>query len=405
MNQPNTPKKPPASPLWDAQTLSRYFLLIVLFAISVVFYNMLKIFLIPVFLAAVFAGLIYPLYEWLLQVTKNRRGLSAFLACLLLGLIMLIPTYIVADLLRREVVQLYQQNEETVQNILEQIDSSVIDRLAASEWVQRFGIDLQNIDLVSSLREGLRGLSNILITLINKTWAGTFQFMMHVFIMFFTLYYFFKDGERLLNRIKYLSPLNDCHEEMLFKRFISMSRATVKGTLLIGLTQGGLGALLLWIMGFGSPIVAGIVMFFLSIIPMVGAWLVLYPIGFYYMLAGSFWQGMTILLVTAIVISNLDNFMRPKLVGRDTGMHDLLIFFSTIGGMSMFGVMGFIVGPVIATLFLSILEIYSIEFRSQLEAASAMGMEGAPQNEPESAPAPDIHEPETEEQPSAQKPD
>ena len=364
------------APFFEAQRLSRYFLFFVLIAISYVFFNMLKIFLIPVFLAAVFVGLIYPLFEWFLKLTRNNRGLSAFLCCLALVLVMLIPTYFVVDLLRREVVALYQQNEQTVQKIIEGLDASILSRISQNPLLQRFGVDLEQVDLLSSLREALKGLSNLIIFLINKTWTGTFQFFMHLFIMFFTMYYFFKDGAALLSKIKYLSPLNDRHEELLFNRFVSMSRATVKGTLLIGLTQGGLGGLLLFFFGFNSPVVAAVVMFFLSIIPMVGAWLVLYPIGIYYILAGEPWQGLAILLITAVVISNLDNFMRPKLVGRETGMHDLLIFFSTIGGMSMFGVMGFIVGPVIAALFLTILEIYSIEFKAQLDQAS--GKAGPP---------------------------
>ncbi|RME01060.1 MAG: AI-2E family transporter [Calditrichaeota bacterium] len=337
---------------------------------AIVFYNMLKIFLIPVFLAAVFAGLIYPLYEWLLAHTKHNRGLSAFLSCLALVLIILIPTYLVIDLLRHEVVQFYQQNEQTVQKIIKGIDPTILKSITQNEWLKKFGIEFQNIDLQSTLLKTLNGLKGLLLFLINKTGAGTFQFIMNIFIMFFTMYYFFKDGDRLLNHIKYLSPLNDEHEEMLFSRFVSMSRATVKGTLLIGLTQGGAGGLLLWIFGFGSPIVAAVVMFFLSIVPMVGAWLVLYPVGVYYIISGNLWQGVAIILITAFVIGNLDNFLRPKLVGRDTGMHDLFIFFSTIGGMSVFGVMGFIVGPVIAALFLTTLEIYRIEFKDLLDQAS-----------------------------------
>ncbi len=366
------PKNQPSwlAALQDAEKLSRIFLLLVLLLTTVVFYNMVKIFLIPVFLAAMFVGLIYPLYEWLLQFTHQRRALSAFLSCLILALIMLIPTYLVVDLLRREVLQVFTQNEKTVQELLEKLQNNALSSVAVQSWLARFGVDVQQLDIASSLQQGIRGIANLLVRLINKTWAGTFQFVMHVFIMFFTMYYFFKDGSRLLQRIKYLSPLNDEHEEMLFQRFVTMSRATVKGTILIGLTQGGLGALLLWIIGFKSPIVAGIVMFFLSIIPMVGAWLVLYPVGIFYMLTGSVWTGLFVLAFTALVIGNLDNFLRPKLVGRDTGMHDLLIFFATLGGMNMFGVMGFIVGPVVASLFLTVLEIYSIEFKPQLDASA-----------------------------------
>jgi predicted PurR-regulated permease PerM len=110
-------------------------------------------------------------------------------------------------------------------------------------------------------------------------------------------------------------------------------------------------------------------MVILSVIPLVGCWLILYPAAFYLMMTGEFWHGVAVILITAFVISNIDNLLRPRLVGKDAGMHDLMIFFSTLGGLSMFGVMGFIVGPVIAVFFLTILDIYSIEFKTTLDLA------------------------------------
>jgi len=153
------------------------------------------------------------------------------------------------------------------------------------------------------------------------------------------------------------------------QRFVSVSRATVKGTLVIGLVQGTLGGLTLWIFGVSSPILWGLVMVILSIIPLVGGWLVLYPAAVIQLILGNTWEGVGIIIVTAVVISNVDTLLRPRLVGRDAGMHDLLIFFSTIGGISLFGIMGFIIGPVIAVFFLTILDIYSIEFKPMLDIA------------------------------------
>jgi predicted PurR-regulated permease PerM len=111
----------------------------------------------------------------------------------------------------------------------------------------------------------------------------------------------------------------------------------------------------------------------LAIIPLVGAWLVLYPAALIQMVTGHLWQGIGILLVTVIVIVNVDNLMRPRLVGQETGMHDLMVFFSTLGGIGMFGPMGFIIGPMIAALFLSLLDIYSAEFREYLDGTMAAG--------------------------------
>ena len=122
----------------------------------------------------------------------------------------------------------------------------------------------------------------------------------------------------------------------------------------------------------------------LSVIPLVGAWLVLYPAAFVQILTGHLWQGIGILIVTILVIVNVDNLMRPRLVGQETGMHDLMVFFSTLGGISMFGPTGFIIGPMVAALFLSVLDIYSAEFRDHLDGTLPLGSKAPalPQLEP-----------------------
>ena len=232
------------------------------------------------------------------------------------------------------------------------------------------GIDRETLDYQTYIRQAMQGLSKFLLDVISRTKEG-FAVILDVVIILFTMYYFYKDGPKLISWLKYLSPLDDQHEDSLIERFVSVSRATIKGTLVIGLTQGTLGGITLWLFGFSAPVLWGMVMVVLSVIPMVGAWAVLFPAAIIMMVTGSIWKGVAIILITSIIIGNVDNLLRPKLVGRDTGMHDLLIFFSTIGGLSLFGLMGFIVGPVIAVLFLTVLNIYSIEFKPQLDLASS----------------------------------
>ncbi|KAA3661560.1 MAG: AI-2E family transporter [Calditrichaeota bacterium] len=354
-----------------AERFSRYFLFVVVVFSALLFYQVMQFFLVPVFLAAIFSGLLFPLYERFLKWTRMNKGLSSFLTCLFLLLVIIIPFYFVIDVVRIEAVHLYQTHEQTIIEFRDKVDSGTWGKIVDTTR-EKYGINLEDFDLVSTIKTALTGIGNFLVTAANKTWQGTFQFLMNFLIMFFTLYYFFKDGERLIVYLKYLSPLKDEHEDLLIAKFNSISRATVKGTMLIGLTQGGLGALLLWIFGFKSPVVFGVVMFILSVIPMVGGWLVLYPAAIYELVLGHYWQSLVIVIFTAVIISNVDNFMRPKLVGRDTGMHDLLIFFSSIGGIYMFGVMGFIIGPIITVLFMTLMDIYKIEFKEQLDLAQGV---------------------------------
>ncbi len=353
-----------------AERMSRNFLLVVLIAIGYLFFDMVRMFLMPVFIAAIFAGLTYSWYEKLLHWLKGRRGLSSFLCCLIMIVLITGPIAFVVDLVRAEAMDFYNNNEERVQNFISRLNSGFIADLRENKIVKSLGIDLnlENFDYASYAKDAAKGLGSFLVGLLNTTRQG-FNILWQVVIMLFTMYYFYKDGHKLIAWAKYLSPLNDEHEDALIERFVSVSRATIKGTLLIGLTQGVLGALVLWISGFSSPVLWGVVMVALSIIPMVGAWGVLLPAGIFALFTGMIWQGIFIIAAT-VVIGNVDNFMRPRLVGRDTGMHDLVIFFSSIGGLVMFGLMGFILGPIVAVLFLTILEIYGVEFKSYLEAAN-----------------------------------
>ncbi|MCI0695392.1 AI-2E family transporter [candidate division KSB1 bacterium] len=361
------PERPAILQEEKTEKLSRYFLLAVLIGIGVVFFNMVKIFLVPVMLAAVFAGIFYPLYQRLLKIFHQRKGVSSFFCCVILLLGLLIPTYFVANLVAKEAIEFYQSTEQIIREIIDQGDKGVLGRIKQYKWVEQ--LNLEEIEWQSSLKEAVQTATTVLATVINKASTGTFQVITDVFLTLFAMFYFFTDGDRLIRRLKYLSPLAEEYEDELIKRFFAVSRATLKGTLLIGLLKGALGALTFWIFGIRSPILWGVVMVILSVIPMIGAWLVMYPAAIILIIIGQVWQGIAVFLIAAIIIGNIDNVLGPKLVARDAGMHDLLIFFSTLGGISVFGMMGFIIGPIIAALFLTILDVYGIEFRSQLDSA------------------------------------
>lgn len=348
-----------------AEKFSRYFLLVVLIGTGLVFFNMIKIFLIPTILAAVFVTLFHPLYGWLLKLFRNNKSLSSLVCCFILLLGLLTPVSIVANLVSGEAISLYQTAEQKVQEILQKGDERALKNIKEYKWVKK--LHLNEIDWQSSLQESVQAGTKLLATVLNKASKGTFQVLANLFLTFFAMFYFFRDGDKLIQRLKYLSPLADRYKEELFIRFTSVSRATIKGTVVVGLIKGVIGGLTFWIFGINSPILWGVVMAILSIIPMLGAWLVMYPAAVIMLVLGHIWQGIALFLISTLIISSVDNILQPRLVGRSSGLHDLLIFFSTLGGISVFGVMGFIVGPIIAALFVSILDVYSIEFKSQLD--------------------------------------
>jgi predicted PurR-regulated permease PerM len=350
-----------------AEKFSRYFLLVVLIGIGIVFFNMIKIFLIPMILAAVFVVLFYPLYGWFLKVSRNRKSLSSLVCCLVLLLGLLMPVFVIANLVSGEAINFYQNAEQKVEELIQQGNESLLKNIKEHKLIKKLHLD--KIDWQASIQESIKAAATLLATVINKASKGTFQLLVNLFLTFFAMYYLFRDGDKLIQRLKYLSPLADKYKEELFIRFISVSRATIKGTVVVGLIKGFIGGFTFWIFGISSPILWGVVMAILSIVPMLGAWLVMYPAALIMMLMGHIWQGVALFLISAVIISSVDNILQPRLVGRSSGLHDLLIFFSTLGGISMFGVMGFIVGPIIAALFVSILDVYSIEFKSQLDLA------------------------------------
>jgi predicted PurR-regulated permease PerM len=155
----------------------------------------------------------------------------------------------------------------------------------------------------------------------------------------------------------------------MLEKFVSVTRATLKGTVLIGLVQGVLGGLAFWVVGIDGAIFWGTVMTVLSIIPGVGGALVWVPAAIILAATGAFWKALGLALFCSLVVGSVDNVLRPILVGRDTRMHELLIFFSTLGGLLAFGVMGFILGPILTALFLTAWEMFGVAFRAELQQA------------------------------------
>lgn len=347
--------------------LGRYFFFAILLGTTFLFFKMIASFLLPIFLAAVFCTLFYPLYERIATGLGGRKGLAAFLSCILLLLLLLIPIYVVTNLVVKEAVTFYNTAHEKVKEIIAQGEAGPIGKFRQLPLVRR--LDLDHFDWRSGLQDMAQTTGGVVAATVAKASSGTLKVVITLFMTLFTMFYFFRDGPQLVKRLKYLIPLDRRHEDAIILRFASVSRATIRGTLLIALIQGTMAGLTLWAFGVGSPILWGVVAVLLSIIPMVGAWTVLIPAGLIQMATGHVWQGIAIIVITAVVIGNVDNLIRPRLVGQEAGMHDLMVFFSTLGGIGVFGPMGFVVGPMIAALFLSLLDIYGREFQDDLDAS------------------------------------
>lgn len=361
--------------------LSRGYLIALLLVLGGVFLYMTRMFFLPVVMAAVFAGLFHPLHHWLAKKMPSKRNLPALLATLVLILGLLIPLYVVGTMVAIEAINLYDHAEDLIRPMVEAPREGGMFE-PVTDWIMNGPLsglfDRIDLDLEQQLANLARTTGKVVIDVANQTGRTTFQIVINLFIMLFTMFFFFRDGSALMKRLFYYSPLPQQYEDQLVERFLEVSRATVKGTLVIGLIQGALGLIPLLVFGVPSAILLGVIMVILSVIPMVGGYIVLYPAAAYLIISGDIWQGIVLIVWTVVVVTNVDNLIRPRLVGQDAKMHDLLILFSTIGGIAMFGVLGFIVGPILAAFLVTMLEIYGSEFRSQLAFASAGESEPPP---------------------------
>jgi predicted PurR-regulated permease PerM len=348
--------------------INRAAILGLLALLAIAIFPIAKIFFVPVVLAASFATLLYPLFRTLLKLFGNQRGISAFVCCLIILLCLVTPTYVVLQLVVGQGIDLYQTAQPTIRDVMAKGgQSDLVQHIRNFPLIQK--LQLSSIDFSVPINEGIKAIATLSTKAFNRTSSGVLEIIFTLFVMFFTMFYFFMDGERLLKRLKYLSPMRDDYEEMIFARFLLISRATVLGTVIIGLTQGTIGALALLIFGVKLWLLWGFIMIILSLIPFMGAWMILLPAGIMQIILGHHWQGIGIILTSVLFVSTIDNILRPRLVGQGAKLHDLVIFFSSLGGIAVFGVMGFIVGPVIAALFVAVLDIYSREFEQQLKDA------------------------------------
>lgn len=341
-----------------ASRVNVYFFLALLLIAGIGVFLILQPFLSAMLVAAILAVFFMKPFEKTRAVLHGSDGWAAFLTCILVALIVVVPLAVVLSLAVNEANSFYHSEQSS--GLLEK-GSMVVANLPFLEVAFGDGKGMERLS--GSFQEIGKGAIGIL----GAAYQSVAGMVLWLFVLFFSLFYFLIDGRRMVGYLMRISPLRDEHEKLLFQKFISISRATLKGTLIVGIVQGALGGVAFAIAGVPSPIIWGIFMAILSLIPMVGAGLIWLPAGIILLLSGSVWQGVFLLLFGLGVISVIDNILRPKLVGRDTEMHPLLVFFATLGGIALFGISGFLIGPIIVSLFMALTGIYMSEYAAELK--------------------------------------
>ena len=351
------------------EQFNRVTVLLATLAVSAIFIAMIRGFFLAILLAAIFSGLLYPLFNRLKKRLKGKEGLASILTLLVFVFVIILPF---AGLLAVVIDQAINATETVGPMLKEKIGdgTDLMDRLNDIPVVHKFFPDHEKF--VNTVEGLVGGIGKFVINNLGHISSGAINFFFEFFVMLFTMFYFLIHGKNYLAWMLYMLPLQSEEENLLLSKFTTVTRATLKGTFVIGAIQGAMGGIAMWIAGLPNALFWGVIMAVFSIIPAVGPAIVWLPAGLFLILTGSTVSGISLILFGVIVIGNIDNVIRPKLVGKEAQLPDLMIFFGTLGGLALFGASGLIIGPIIAALFLTLWEIYGATFSDSLDPSSLM---------------------------------
>lgn len=309
---------------------------------------------------AIFIAIVFmPLHARLERSFGQRRSLAALATLAVTLLVAILPLVLLTVSVIREAAAIYGRVKSGELNLARYFQQ-MVDGLPAwlRQLLERAGLPdvaAAQARIVEALSQSGQAITSQALS-IGQT---TFEFVASFFLMLYLLFFLLRDGPALSRRIAGAVPLQQRHKQELFAKFATVVRATVKGNILVALIQGALGGLAFAFLGVPGAMLWGAVMALLSLLPAIGAAIVWLPVALWFLMTGSLWQGLGLVAWGVLVIGLVDNLLRPLLVGKDTQLPDYLVLFSTIGGMAIFGLNGFVIGPVIAAMFVAAWEIFT----------------------------------------------
>jgi predicted PurR-regulated permease PerM len=326
----------------------------IMLIVTIAFFYIMKPFIYALFWAVVLAGLFMPVYK---KVEKklHRPTVSAAIVLVLICLIFILPLVFIASLLLKESMDIYQgiSNGNSQINVYIQKLTELIKHNPYKD-----SLNLDDAAFAENIMDLSKSVAGYFFSNLKSFTQNMLQFIAQLGVMLYALFYFIRDGEKFLETILRLLPLEHDRDRILLNHFKKTANSTLKVTLIIGGIQGTLGGLLFLFTGIQGAILWGIMMIITAVIPVVGCALVWAPAGIFMIITGNLWTGIFILAFGSLVISMVDHFLRPILLGNDVSMHPLLIFLSTIGGIIVFGFTGFIIGPIIMSLVVAVWSMY-----------------------------------------------
>ncbi len=344
-----------------AATLEQWALLLLLVAVTLAFGWILAPFFGTILWGAIIALMFSPLYRWLLGRMQQRRTLAALLTLLVVVVMVIVPFALVTASLASEAAEVYNHIQSGEWNVARYFHRA-FDALPG--WVMSLldSVGLANFaTLQRRLSAALNQGSQYMASSAFSIGQDSFDFIASLFITLYLGFFLIRDGAGVARALRRAIPLASAHKEELVEKFATVIRATVRGNLLVAAIQGALGGVAFWFLGVNAALLWAVLMAFLSLLPAVGAGLVWAPVAIYLFMTGAVWESIALVAWGVLVIGLIDNLLRPILVGKDTGMPDYVVMITTLGGMAVFGINGFVIGPVIAAMFFAVWHIYGAD--------------------------------------------
>lgn len=334
--------------------------LILVVLVTVTFFGLIQNFLLASFWAALLALIFRDTFRRLRIRFKGRDNLAASLTTFLILFVVVIPLLFITIALVQQSTELYasvRSGDIDANILLDWIQSRAP---IADEFLQRFGYSFEQ--LKTSLSEIALSVTQTAASQAINFTQNAINWIVQFFLMLYLLFFFLRDGQKIMQGIMDVFPMGNRREKILFHRFAKVSRATLKGTMIVALVQGSIGGILFALVGIQGAVFWGAVMTLLSLLPVGGSGVVWLPAAIIMFAQGNYGKGIIIIIAGVLIIGMIDNFLRPMLVGRDTEMPDYLVLMATLGGIAWFGLSGFVLGPVVAALFITCWEMVGKEY-------------------------------------------
>jgi len=349
-------------------SLPDWFFFLLLTGLTLAFYKIISPFIIDIFLATLITHLFRKFYNLLKDKYKISKNASSLLSMLCALFLLIIPLIIIGLLLSNEAANTYFTIKDKWPRIQQLLSIDTVNFIN-----QRFPMLANQIDVIKHL-ELQKHLSKIfstgaeiMLNLIQRAFFNVSFMFFHLVLMLILMYFLLLDGDKLIERILYLSPLKDADEKELINEIIKISDATLLGTIIVGLIEGIYGGFIFIIFGIPSPLFWGVMMMFFSMVPIIGINTILIPTGLIFLLLGKFVPGIFILALSWGGTTITQNYLKPNLVGKRGGLHPAIVLLSTLGGIAWFGLVGFLMGPMIASLFMAIWNQFGQHYNTELE--------------------------------------